>query len=130
MSTGRYWYLAGAPLSVPWWPEVYKWAYREELERVDVPMLFSTMVGAGEELRKQHGAAADEYLRLVEQHGEEEVNEAYENTPPMMFHSLNAEGLLDYLEDSDFLCVMVDGRMRLRQDLVEELRERLAGGEG
>ncbi len=68
-------------------------------------------------------------MRLVEQHGEE-VNEAYENTPPLMFHSLNAEALLDYLEDFDFLCVVVDGRMRLRQDLVEELRERIADGEG
>ena len=93
-------------------------------------MLFSTMAGAGEELRKQHGAAADEYLRLVERHGEEEVNEAYENTPPLMFHSLDNEKLLDYLEDSDFVCVMVDGRMRPHQDLVEELRKRSAGGEG
>jgi hypothetical protein len=33
--------------------------------------------------------------------------------------------LLDYLEDSDFLCVMVDGQMKLRQDFVEEIRDRL-----
>ena len=130
MSTERYWYLAAAPLSVPWWTEVIKWVHQEGVERVDAPMLFSTLAGAGEELRDLHGAAADEYLRLVEQHGAETVNEAYENTPPMTIHFLDAEMLLDYLEDSDFLCVMVDGRLRLRQDLVEELRERAAEGEG
>ncbi len=59
MNTERYWYLASAPLSVPWWTEVFKWAHQEGVERVDAPMLFSTMAGAGEELRKQHGDAAD-----------------------------------------------------------------------
>ncbi len=130
MNTGQYWYLASTPLSVPWWTEVYKWAHKEGVERVDAPMLFSSRGGAEEELRCLYGAAADEYLLLVEQHGEEEVNEAYENTPPTKIHSLDAEMLLDCLEDSDFLCVMVDGRMRLRQDLAEELRERVAEGEG
>jgi hypothetical protein len=30
--------------------------------------------------------------------------------------------LLDKLEDSDFLCLMVDGRLRLRRDMIEELQ--------
>ncbi len=76
-------------------------------------------------MRALHGAAADEYLRLVNQHGEEEVNEAYENTPPTMMYFLDVETLLDHLEDSDFLCVMVDGRMMLRQDFAEDLRGKL-----
>ena len=33
--------------------------------------------------------------------------------------------LLDKLEDSDFLCVMVDGRMILRQDFAAELKKKL-----
>jgi hypothetical protein len=125
MNGKRYWYLGSASLSVPWWPEVIKWTHQEGIERVDAPMLFSTMAGAGEQLRALHGAAADEYLRLVNQHGEEEVNEAYENTPPTMMYFLDVETLLDHLEDSDFLCVMVDGRMMLRQDFAEDLRGKL-----
>jgi hypothetical protein len=82
MDGKQYCYLGSSPLTIPWWTEVVKWIHQEGVERVDAPMLFSTLEGAGEQLRALHGAAADEYLRLVEQHGEEEVNEAYENTPP------------------------------------------------
>jgi hypothetical protein len=32
---------------------------------------------------------------------------------------------LDALEDSDLLCVMVEGRLMLRKDFVEELSKRL-----
>ena len=61
----------------------------------------------------------------MEEHGEEEVNVAYENTLPTMIFFSDTETLLYSLEDSDFLCVMVDGRLKLRQDFAEELRERL-----
>ncbi len=126
----RYWYLASSPLSIPWWPEVVKWRDEEGSERVDAPMLFSTMAGAAQQLRELHGAAADEYLRLVEEHGEEDVNQAYENTPPTMIHFMDAETLLDNLEDSDFSHVMFDGRMMLREDFAEGLRRWMEQGEG
>jgi hypothetical protein len=125
MEVERYWYLGISPLSIPWWTEVIKWAHREGVEKVDAPTLFTTIEGAGEQLRALHGDAADNYLRLVELHGEEEVNEAYDNTPPTKVFEVGERMLLDYLEDSDFLCLMVDGRMKLRQDFVEELRGRL-----
>jgi hypothetical protein len=102
-----YWYLGMSRLSIPWWTEVIKWAHREGVERVDAPMLFTAIEGAGEQLRALHGDAADNYLRLVEQHGEEEVNEAYDNTPPTKVFEVDKWMLLDYLEDSDFLCLMV-----------------------
>jgi hypothetical protein len=122
MDGKRYWYLANSPLSVPWWPEVVKWRDEKDGERVDAPMLFSTMAGAGEQLRELHDAAADEYLRLVEEHGVEDINEAYDNTPPTMMFFLDAETLIDNLENSDFPYVRVDGRMMLRQDFAEGLR--------
>ena len=125
MDEKQYCYLGNSPLSIPWWTEVIKWPHQEGVERVDVPMLFSTVAGAGEQLRALHDTAADEYLRLVEQHGEEEVNEAYENTPHTKMFSLDVETLLDHLEDSDFLCVMVDGRMILCQDFAAELKKKL-----
>jgi len=125
MDGKEYCYLGNSPLSIPWWTEVIKWTHQEGVERVEAPMLFSTLEGAGEQLRALHGAAADEYLRLVEQHGEAQVNEAYENTPPTRMFCLDVETLLDHLEDSDFLCVMVDGRMMLRQDFAAELKKKL-----
>ncbi len=38
---------------------------------------------------------------------------------------IDGDTLLDKLEDSDFLCVMVDHRSKLRQDFIEELKKRL-----
>ena len=29
-------------LSIPWWPEAVKWEYKDGIERVDAPMLFTT----------------------------------------------------------------------------------------
>lgn len=125
MNGNQYCYLGNSPLSIPWWTEVIKWPDEEGDRRADAPMLFSTVAGAGEQLRALDGAAADEYLRLVEQHGEEQVNEAYKNTPPTRIFRLDMEMLLFYLENSDFLYVMVDGRKMPRQDFAVELRKKL-----
>ena len=125
MAGETYCYLGNSPLSIPWWTEVVKWQHREAVERVDAPMLFSTMAGAEEQLRALHGAAADEYLRLVEVHGAEDVKRGYDNTPPTRIFALEAEMLLDNLEDSDFLCVMVDHKLKLREDFIEELKKQL-----
>jgi len=112
-------------MSIPWWTEVIKWGHREAVERVDAPMLFTNRNGAENLVREVEGAEADNYLRLVERFGEDEVNEAWSNTPQTKIFEVDEETLLGYLQDSDFLCVMVDGRLRLREDFAEELRTRL-----
>jgi hypothetical protein len=125
MDVERYWYLGMSSLSIPWWTEVIKWGHAEGIERVDAPMLFTSKGAAEEQLREVEGAEADNYLRLVNALGEDEVNEAWSNTPQTKIFGVDEGSLLDALQDSDFLCVMVDGRMKLRQDFVEELRGQL-----
>src|SRR5215212_9333717 len=125
MAGETYCYIGNSPLSIPWWTEVLKWQDREGGERVDAPMLFSTMAGAEEELHSLQQAEADEYLRLVENVGEGTVNRALNNTPSSKVFVLDAETLQDNLEDSDFPYVVVDHELKLRQDFVEELKNRL-----
>jgi hypothetical protein len=112
-------------LSIPWWPEAYKWEHKQELEYVQAPMLFSTREAAEKEKRAVEGAEADGYSRLTDQYGEEHVNEAYDNPAPLRAMWLDWGWLLDKLEDSDFLCVMVNHKLKLRQDFAEELRKKL-----
>ena len=45
----------------------------------------------------------------MEKFGEDEVNGVYDNTPRTNVFGVDEETLLDYLEDSDFLCIMVEG---------------------
>jgi hypothetical protein len=128
MDEERHWYLGGSPLSpmsLPWWTNVFKWRHEEAVERVEAPMLFTTRKAAEDGLHELEGAEPDNYLGLVERSGEDEVNEAYSNTPPTKIFEVDDETLLDYLRDSDFLCVTVDGRMRLREDFAEELSKRV-----
>ena len=112
---------AEAVLSVPWWPEAMKYTHEEGIERVDAPILFTSEKAADVQLRRTKEAEPDSYLMLVNQHGEQRVNEAYNNTAPLTIISMGRDALADKLEDSDFLCVVVDGRMKLRQDFIEEL---------
>jgi hypothetical protein len=112
---------AEAVLLVPWWPEAMKYTHEEGNERVDAPILFTSEEAAGVELRETVEAEPDSYLKLVNQHGEQLVNEAYNNAAPLTIIGIGRDALADKLEDSDFLCVVVDGRMKLRQDFIEEL---------
>jgi hypothetical protein len=107
--------------SVPWWAEAMKYTHEEGNERVDAPILFTSEEAAEVQLRKTEEAEPDSYLKLVNQHGEQLVNEAYNNAAPLTIIGIGRDALADKLEDSDFLCVVVDGRMKLRQDLIEEL---------
>jgi hypothetical protein len=132
MDEERYWYLGGSPLSpmsIPWWTNVFKWRHEEAVERVEAPMLFTTRGAAEENLRELEGAEPDNYLGLVESAGEDEVNEAYSNTPQTQIFEVDEERLLGYLRDADFLCVMVDGQLRLREEFADELRKPLETGE-
>jgi hypothetical protein len=107
--------------SVPWWPEAMKYIHEEGNERVDAPILFTSEKAAEAQLRKTEEAEPDLYLKLVNQHSEQRVNRAYNNTAPLTVLGINRDALADKLGDSDFLCVVVDGRMKLRQDFIEEL---------
>ena len=110
-------------LSIPWWPEAVKWMHKDGIERVDAPMLFTTRDAAKEQLREIQDAEADNYLSLVEHHGEGIINVAYDNTAPLQVFDLDESLLLGKLEDSEFLCVMVDGLLKLRRDFMEEISD-------
>lgn len=108
--------------SAPWWVEAYKYIHEEGNERVDAPMLFTSEQAAETQLGHAEESESDLYLKLVEEHGEQRVNKAYNNTAPLTVLGINWDALAEKLEDAEFLCVMVDGRMKLRQDFIEELR--------
>ena len=108
--------------SAPWWVEAYKYIHEEGNERVEAPMLFTSEQAAENQLSQAQEAQPELYLKLIEQHGEQRVNKAYKNTAPFTVLGINRDALADKLEDAEFLCVMVDGRIKLRQDFIEELR--------
>ncbi len=112
--------------SVPWWLEIQpKWEHRQEIEYVQAPMLFSTREEAEKQRRDIENTEPESYLHLVEQFGEELTDEAFDNTSPLRVMWIDLDTLLDKLEDSDFLCVMVDHKLKLRQDFVEEVKRQL-----
>jgi hypothetical protein len=76
-----YWYVAVAPLSVPYWPEVAMCETEVGDEHVVTPMLFTTRENAEAELRMLREGEADAYLRAVVKYGEKNMNEALDNTP-------------------------------------------------
>ncbi len=134
MPEQRYWFLAPADedeagrlptaevvLSEPWWPEAVKWTHKEANEYVEAPMMFSTRAAAEAEMREIQDAEPDDYLRMVEEHGGELMDRALDNTAPLRVFAIDRGSLADKLDDSEFLCVLVDGRMKLREDFVEEL---------
>ena len=97
------------------------YTHEEGNERVEAPILFASEEGAEVQLRKTEEAESDLYLKLVIQHGEQRVNKAYNNTAPLSILGISRDALADKLGGSDFSCVVVDGRMKLRQDFIEEL---------
>ena len=127
----RYWYLAAGEendlgrsdyvLSIPWWPEAAKYIHEEGDERVAAPLVFTTEQKAEEKRCDYHLVEPDEYLRLKDEYGQEIVNRALDNSAPLQVFATDRGLLVDKLDDADFLCVMVDGRLRLRQDFIEEL---------
>jgi hypothetical protein len=98
-----------------------KYTHEEGNERVEAPILFTSEEAAEVQLRETEEAESDLYLKLVNQHGEQPVNKAYNNTAPLAILGISRDALADKLGDSDFLCVVVHGRMKLRQDFIEEL---------
>jgi hypothetical protein len=108
-------------LSVPWWPEIQpKWVHRQDREYVQAPMIFSTKEEAEKVWRSLEGTDPQSYMDLMERYGW-----AVANTSSLRVMWIDTYTLLDKLEDSDFLCVMVDHTLKLRQDFIEELKKRL-----
>ena len=124
MPEDSYWYLAVAPLSVPYWPEVAVYETKDSDERVVAPMLFTTQENAERELRMLNEGEADAFLRAVNEHGEKNLNEALDNTPELRVFEIDPWLLGEYLKDSDLTYVMVDNRLKLSQELSKEMRER------
>lgn len=108
-------------LSVPWWPEIQpRWVHRQDREYVQAPMIFSTKEEAEKVWRSLEGTDPQSYMDLMERYGW-----AVANTSSLRVMWIDTYTLLDKLEDSDFLCVMVDHTLKLRQDFIEELKRRL-----
>lgn len=117
-------------ISIPWWPEAVTNYYRKEVERVDAPMLFTAREKAEEALRHLVNQEPEAFLAIVAEVGEADAQDALDNSAPLHVFELDRGDLLDKLQDSDFLCVDLDGRFKLRRDLIEYLRHPGAGAAG
>jgi hypothetical protein len=118
-------------LTEPDWPEIHSYYVPEGKtypEEGRVPMLFSAKEGAVSELRDIKEASEPPlYVRAVEGVGEGAQGEGVNSMPPPYeVVGLDADLLVGKLEDAEFEYVMVDGRMQLRRDLIEELRRELS----
>jgi hypothetical protein len=118
-----------AALVIPWWSDVQpRLLESNEAERIYAPKLFSTRDQAEEQQRHLEDTEPEAYLELVERFEDEGlINEAFDNTPPLRVLWIDRDTLLDKLEDSEFLCVMVDDTLKLRRDFIQELSQE--GGE-
>jgi hypothetical protein len=88
-----------------------------------VPMLFTAREGAVNELRAiQEESQPPLYVQAVEGVGEKPRGDPANNMPPYELFGLDADLLVGKLEDAEFEYVMVDGRLRFREDFMEELR--------
>ena len=111
---------------MPWWPEAEnKWVHEKGPEYVEAPQLFTTEAAAEGERHSLEQSAPEAYLDLVERYGEARAGEALDNTAPLRAMWTDRVSLLGSLEDSDFLCLMVDGVLKLRQDFIAELKEQV-----
>ena len=114
-----FWFLApgaeGTPaevaVSVPGFSEVQpRWVHDPEdlPEYVEAPTLFTAEEAAEEQWRYLH------HFDLARRD--------YEDSLPLRVFKIGWGELLEKLEYSRFLCVMLDDKLRLRRDLIEELR--------
>jgi hypothetical protein len=126
MNEQQYWYIATAPVSVPYWTEVV--AYEAEMEDMPHPvqagpMLFTSQEKAEAKLHHLESSDADAFLQAVDNYGEDQMNRALENTPSLQVYSIDEWLLTEHLKDSDIYYIMVDDEMRTRTDLLTELQQ-------
>ncbi len=122
MPETSYWYLATAPLSVPYWPEVTMLQTEVGEESVISPMLFTTRKGAESYLQALTESEADAYLWAIEEYGEDAINKAIDNSPEQQVFEIGSWLLGEHLKDSALMYVTVDGQLRLAWELAEKLR--------
>src|SRR5215208_4970452 len=106
MSESSYWYVAVAPLSIPYWPEVTMCETEVGHDPVVAPMLFTTLQKAESKLRELAEAEADAYLQAVDRYGAEDVSEALDNTPELQVFGIDVWLLSEHLKDSAVMHVM------------------------
>ncbi len=109
-------------LEVPYWPVVHWYQHKEGWDDVRAPILYTEKEKAEEEVRSLEAREAEAYLERVERYGQADADEAWDNYLPYEALWVDRSTLLGKLEDSAFLCVMVDGSLRLRRDFIEDLR--------
>lgn len=109
-------------LEPPAWPTVFAQDVEEGWDKVHAPILYTEREKAEEAARELEAEETEGYLQLVESHGQADADDAWDNYVPFKPLWVDRSTLLDKLEDSTFLCVMVDGVLKLRQDYVEQLR--------
>lgn len=109
-------------LEPPWWPDARWYHYEEEWDAVRAPILYTRREEAEEEARSLRHEEPEGYLELVEDRGQADADEAMDNYVPYKALWVDRETLVDKLEGSRFLCLKVDGVLRLRRDLLKELR--------
>ncbi len=122
MIEGSYWYIAVAPLSIPYWTEVTTCEMEFGGDTVVAPMLFTTRDKAAAELREWDEGAADAYLRLVEECTESMVNRALDNTPGLSVYEIDRWLLGEHLGDSDLVYVILDNEVSYAWALADELK--------
>ena len=99
-------------VSVPGFSEVQpRWVHDPEglPEYLEAPTLFTTKEAAEEQWR---------YLQDFDV-----ARRDYEDFLPLQVFKIGWGELLEKLEYSHFLCVMLDDKLRFRWDLIEELRD-------
>jgi hypothetical protein len=101
---------------------VDRWVHDEGKEYVEAPVLFTTQEAAEKEASEINESTPEAYLDLVGRHGEDATNQAFDNYAPRRALWVDRETLLESLQEARFLCVMVDGRLKLREDFIEELQ--------
>ena len=111
--------LPGRAVSNPWWPEACKWTYRRDVERVDAPLIFTTRERAEQVLGPLREAERHDFL---ERFGMIVDRALHHHHASLHAYGVSRDSLVEKLESADFLCVKVDGKLKLRRDFVEELK--------
>jgi hypothetical protein len=102
---------AEVAVSVPRFSEVQpRWVHDPEdlPEYLEAPTLFTTKEAAEEQWRYLHDFGV--------------ARRDYEDSLPLLVFKIGCGELLEKLEYSHFLCVMLDDKLRRRRDIIEELR--------
>ena len=101
------------------------WSTVEDRPDPYTPRIFTRKELAEERLRFHNDPDVElqAYEQLVDELGEADVNEAYDNSAPLRVVWTTREMLLDALEDAEFTHLMVDSQVVSRRGLMKKLAE-------